>query len=56
MTLLSVKVASIEGKLGEVQASGEARSHALETSLIKWMIGTVITAVALAFAIAKFVS
>lgn len=30
--------------------------HALETRIIKWIIGTVMTSAALAFAIAKFVS
>jgi uncharacterized coiled-coil protein SlyX len=42
---LAEKVAAFDGKLS-----------AMEVSIIKWMVGTVIAAAALAFAIAKFVS
>jgi chromosome segregation ATPase len=45
ISALAEKVASFDGKLS-----------ALEASMIKWIIGTIITSMALAFGIAKFVS
>ena len=45
-----------EARLCAVEGSLNAKINNLETSLIKWMIGTVISTAALAFAIAKFVS
>lgn len=45
-----------EARLCAVEGSLTAKISSLETSIIKWIIGTVISSAALAFAIAKFVS
>ena len=45
-----------EARLCAVEGSLNDRISRLESSLIKWIIGTVISSAALAFAIAKFVS
>lgn len=63
---LTVKVATIESKLGAMEDRFDAKFEAMETrfdaklsamesAMIKWMVGTLIAAVALAFAVAKFI-
>jgi hypothetical protein len=46
---LGGELARVEGSLGKAIAK-------LEGSLVKWMVGTIISAVAAAFAVAKFLS
>ena len=47
---------SLKADLKEEIHSVRADMNSMETSIIKWMIGTTITTGALAFSIAKFVS
>jgi hypothetical protein len=47
---------SLSGRISTVEGSLSARINALETSIIQWIVGTVITVAALAFSIAKFVN
>ncbi len=61
LTALETSYAAIRADLSAVAAvlphlSTKAEISALETAMIKWIIGTVISTGALAFAIAKFVS
>ena len=56
---LEAKVGALDGRLDDVKDSVTALTEKIgtsETSMIRWMIGTVIAAVTSAFAIAKFFS
>jgi len=49
-------VSALRGEVAAVEGSLKAEINALETKVIKWIIGSVITSASLAFAIARFVS
>jgi chromosome segregation ATPase len=46
---------AMENRFGAIENRFDAKLSALESSMIKWMVGTIIAAVALACGVAKFV-
>ena len=48
-------ISELKGAVATLDAKVDAKIYALETKIIKWMVGTVLASATLAFSIARFV-
>ena len=53
---VDAKLNEVRGSISTLDAKVDARINALETKIIKWILGTVLASATLAFSIAKFVN